>query len=334
MSQVLVRVAFVALACVCLADRAAADVFRPAYLELRQRDQDTFDVLWKVPAIGDSMRLGIYVRLPMGTKNVTEPRGTFVTGAFIERWTIRRAGGLAGSEVSIENLPGSITDVLARVERLDGTTQVARLLPERPRFVVESPQNSAGVARTYLTLGVEHILSGVDHLLFVLALVLIVTSRRRLLVTITAFTVAHSLTLAAATLGVVRVPQAPVEAVIALSIVFVAAEIIRGFQEQSGLTARAPWVVAFVFGLLHGLGFAGALAEVGLPAGAIPLALLFFNVGVELGQVMFVSAVWATIALLERSAVPRLAWLRAVPPYVIGSVAMFWVIERVLAFGQ
>jgi hypothetical protein len=333
-SHVLARAVFVTLACVCLADAAGADVFRPAYLELRQRDHDTVDVLWKVPAIGDSLRLGIYVRFPPATTNVTEPRGTFVTGAFVERWTIRRAGGLAGGEVSIENLPGSITDVLARVERLDGTTQVARLLPERPRFVVEAPQDSAGVARTYLTLGVEHILAGVDHLLFVLALVLIVSNRRRLLVTITAFTVAHSLTLAAATLGVVRVPQAPVEAVIALSIVFVAAEIIRGIQGQPGLTARAPWVVAFVFGLLHGLGFAGALAEVGLPTQAIPLALLFFNVGVELGQVMFVAAVWVILALVERAALPRLVWVRAVPPYAIGAVAMFWVFERVLAFGH
>jgi hydrogenase/urease accessory protein HupE len=211
---------------------------------------------------------------------------------------------------------------------------VARLLPERPRFVVEAPQDSAGVARTYLTLGVEHILAGVDHLLFVLALVLIVSNRRRLLVTITAFTVAHSLTLAAATLGVVRVPQAPVEAVIALSIVFVAAEIIHGIQGQPGLTARAPWVVAFVFGLLHGLGFAGALAEVGLPSRAIPLALLFFNVGVELGQIIFVAAVWAILALVARASVPRHAWVRALPPYAIGAVAMFWVFERVLAFGH
>jgi hydrogenase/urease accessory protein HupE len=328
------RAGFIALACLCLPDAAGADVFRPAYLELRQRSDDTFDVMWKVPAIGDSLRLGIYVRFPQETTQVTEPRGRFVTGAFVERWTIRRTGGLAGDEVSIEGLPGSITDVLARVERLDGTTQVARLLPERPRFVVEAPQDGAGVARTYLTLGVEHILAGVDHLLFVLALVLIVASRRRLLITITAFTIAHSVTLAAATLGVVRVPQAPVEAAIALSIVFVAAEIVHGLQGRPGLTARAPWVVAFVFGLLHGLGFAGALAEVGLPARAIPLALLFFNVGVELGQIVFVAAVWAIVALVERAAVPRPAWVRAAPSYAIGAVSMFWVIERVLAFAQ
>ena len=323
-----------ALLLLCLAGPANADVFRPAYLELKQRDAATFDVLWKVPAVGDSLRMGIHVRFPEGTARVSEPRGTFVPGAFIDRWTIHRPGGLAGTEVSIDGLPGGITDVLARVERLDGTTQVARLLPERPRFIVEAPQESAGVAWTYLRLGMEHILAGVDHLLFVLALVLIVEGRRRLLVTITAFTVAHSITLAAATLGVVQVPQAPVEAAIALSIVFVAAELVHGLQGRPGLTARAPWVVAFAFGLLHGLGFAGALAEVGLPGRAIPLALLFFNIGVEIGQLAFVVVVWTVLATLDRSRRPRPAWARAIPPYAIGGVAMFWVIERVLDFAR
>ena len=332
MSAAALRIALLTLFCLTVPHAALADVFRPAYLELKQRDADTFDVLWKVPAVGDTMRLGIHVRFPAGTTNVTEPRGTFVTGAFVERWTIRRPGGLAGVEVEIDGLPGSITDVLARVERLDGTTQVARLLPQRPRFVVEGPAGGAGVAWTYLTLGIEHILAGVDHLLFVLALVLIVAGRSRLLWTITAFTIAHSLTLALATLGFVHVPQPPVEAAIALSIVFVAAEIVHGLQGRPGLTARAPWVVAFVFGLLHGLGFAGALAEVGLPVGAVPLALALFNVGVEIGQLMFVAVVWATLMVLSRSPVSQRAWARALPPYAIGAIAMFWVIERVLAF--
>jgi len=229
-------------------------------------------------------------------------------------------------------LPAGITDVLARVERSDGTTQVVRLVPQRPRFVVEAAQDGASVSRTYLVLGIRHILGGVDHLLFVLALVLIVGHRRRLLITITAFTLAHSLTLAAATLGLVHVPQAPVEAAIALSIVFVAAEIVHGLQGRPGLTARAPWVVAFSFGLLHGLGFAGALAEVGLPQRAIPLALLFFNVGVELGQLAFVSGVWAVLRLAGGVPRPWPRWAQALPAYAIGAVAMFWVIERTLAF--
>jgi hydrogenase/urease accessory protein HupE len=315
-----------------IAAPASADVFRPAYLELRQKEADTFDVLWKVPAQGETLRLAIHVVFPEGTINVSEPRGAFAGDGFVERWTVRRPGGLAGYEVRIEGLPGSITDVLTRVERADGTTQVVRLLPERPTFIVESPAHAPGVAWTYLSLGVHHILAGLDHLLFVLALVLMVGNRTALLWTVTAFTLAHSLTLAAATLGFIRVPQAPVEAVIALSIVFVAAEIVHGRNGQPGVTARAPWVVAFSFGLLHGLGFAGALAEVGLPERALPWALLFFNVGVELGQLIFVAGV---IAL--RSAGARMpwrwpTWVEALPAYAIGSVATFWVIERVAAF--
>jgi hydrogenase/urease accessory protein HupE len=234
--------------------------------------------------------------------------------------------------VTIDGLPGSITDVLARVERSDGTTQVARLLPERPRFVVESPQDGVSVAWTYTTLGVHHILSGIDHLLYILAMLFLVTGWRRILATMTAFTATHSLTLSAAALGWVHVPQPPVEACIALSIVFVAREIVETRHGRPGLTARWPWVVSFTFGLMHGFGFAGALAEVGLPTKAIPIALLFFNVGVEIGQIVFVASVLAASAVLMRLRQPRVAWVRAVPPYVIGAIAMFWVIARVIAF--
>ena len=320
------------LSALALATPALADVFRPAYLELKQRDPDVFDVLWKVPAAGESLRLAIHVRFPDGTINLTEPRASLGTGTITERWTIRRIGGLAGGEIRIDGLPAGISDVLARVERTDGTTQVVRLVPERPHFVVEGTQDGASVSRTYFGLGVIHIMEGVDHLLFVLALVLIVGDLRRLLATITAFTVAHSLTLAAATLGLVHVSQAPVEAAIALSIVFVAAEIVHGLQGRPGLTAHAPWLVAFAFGLLHGLGFAGALAEVGLPERAIPLALLFFNVGVEVGQLVFVAGVLTVLGAVARVQIAWPRWATAIPAYAIGAVAMFWVIERVLAF--
>ena len=334
MSRAPLRALLFALGCLSLPCTAGADVFRPAYLELRQRDADTFDVTWRVPAIDDAMRLGIHVRFPPTVQNVSEPRGMFADGAFTERWTIRREGGLVGAEVSIEGLPGSITDVLARVERLDGTTQVARLLPERPRFVVEAPQDGVGVAWTYMTLGVYHILSGIDHLLYILGMLFLVTGWRRILATMTAFTATHSLTLTAAALGWVHVPQPPVEACIALSIVFVAREIIESRRGRPGLTARWPWVVSFTFGLMHGFGFAGALAEVGLPAKAIPIALLFFNVGVEIGQIVFVSCVLILAAGLARLRLPHAGWVRAVPPYLIGATAMFWVIARVLAFRQ
>src|SRR5436190_4133369 len=282
---------------------ARADVFRPAYLELRQRDAETFDVMWKVPAQGDTLRLAIHVVFPEGTANVSEPRGSFAGDGYVERWTVRRANGLAGQTVRIQGLPGSVSDVLARVERDDGTSQIARLLPQQPSFVVEPSAAASGVAWTYMILGVHHILSGVDHLLYILAMLFLVTGWRRIVATMTAFTATHSLTLTAASLGWVHVPQPPVEACIALSIVFVAREIAHAGRGKPGLTARWPWVVSFTFGLLHGFGFAGALAAVGLPTHAIPVALLFFNVGVEVGQLMFVGAVLTVIAAAAR--VPR-----------------------------
>ena len=310
---------------------AQADIFRPAYLELRETDPGRYDVLWKVPALGDR-RLAARVRFPEGTRNVTEPAGHFEGGAFLERWRIERAGGLTGQEIAIDGLLGGVTDVIVRLERADGTSQMERLLPESARFTVTAPAGTGEVAWSYLVLGVEHILGGIDHLLFVLALLLVVRGARRIVLTVTAFTVAHSITLVAATLGWVQVPGPPVEAIIALSIVFVAAEVVHGLQGRPGLTARAPWVVAFSFGLLHGFGFAGALAEVGLPQKAIPVALLMFNVGVEIGQLIFVAAALAAGALIARLPVARPAWTNYALPYAIGTVSMFWVIERVAAF--
>ena len=310
---------------------AAADVFRPAYLELREAGGDRYDVFWKVPAQGE-LRLALTVRFPDDVRENSRTPGHLIGGAYVERWQIERPGGLVGQSIAIEGSAAGVSDVIARVERLDGTSQVERLSITQPRFTVQAPAGTAEIAWAYLVLGVEHILAGVDHLLFVLALLLIVRGGVRILLTITAFTVAHSITLVAATLGWVHVPGPPVEAMIALSIVFVAAEIVRGLRGRPGLTARAPWVVAFSFGLLHGLGFAGALAEVGLPQTAIPVALLMFNLGVELGQLIFVAAALAAGALIARLPVARPAWTNYFLPYAIGVVAMFWVIERVGAF--
>jgi hydrogenase/urease accessory protein HupE len=311
---------------------AGAHELRPAYLELRQTDRDSYDVLWKIPALGDNLRFGIYVRFPSATEEVSEPRGFFSGNAYIQRWRIKHEGGLDGKTIRIDGLAATKTDVLARIERADGVTQTTRLLPDLPSFVVEAAPSGWQVSATYLILGIEHILLGIDHLLFVLALVLLVKGWKRLAGTITAFTAAHSLTLAAAALGFVHVPGPPVEACIALSIVFVAAEIIRGRDGKPGLTERAPWAVALTFGLLHGLGFAGALSEVGLPQQAIPLALLFFNVGVEVGQLAFIAAVLAVAAGIRLVPVRAPGWNRQVAPYAIGGIAMFWVIERVAGF--
>jgi len=311
---------------------ASAHEVRPAYLELRQTGAETWDALWKVPALGENLRLGLYVEFPAGCSNVAEPRAMQINSAYSERWTVRCPGGLAGGTIHIAGLSATTTDVLARLEHLDGTTQVTRLTPSRTSFVVEAVPGALEVARTYAVLGIEHILTGIDHLLFVLALLIITGGGWRLVKTVTAFTVSHSLTLTAATLGWVHIPPPPVEAVIALSIVFVAMEIVRQRRGSEGITARAPWVVAFSFGLMHGLGFAGGLSEAGLPAGHIPAALLFFSLGIEAGHFLFVGAVLAVIAASHRLRIPLPRWAGLVPPYAIGTAAMFWVIQRIATF--
>ena len=253
---------------------ALAHEIRPAFLEIRQTDQENYAVLWKVPSAGDNLRLGIYVTFPGSCSNTVDPRGSIANGAWSERWTIVCTGGLSGQLIGIAGLSGTATDVLVRLQRLDGSSQVTRLTPSSPSFAVEAAPQAADVARTYVRLGVEHILTGIDHLLFVLALIIITGGGWKLVMTVTAFTISHSITLTLATLGFVHLPQAPVEAVIALSILFVACEIIRSRRGQAGLTERSPWMVALAFGLLHGLGFAGALSEVGLPQTHIPVSVV------------------------------------------------------------
>jgi hydrogenase/urease accessory protein HupE len=328
MRSALLLLAFLA----AFASGLSAHEVRPAYLELRQTSPETYDAFWKVPGQGENLRLGIYVELPAGSTNVTAPRGSMDNNAFTERWTIKRAGGLAGGTIHIAGLTATMTDVLVRLERLDGSAQVTRLTPSAPSFVVEAAPRALEVARTYSVLGVEHILTGIDHLLFILALLIITGGGWKLVKTVTAFTISHSITLTAATLGFVHVPQRPVEAVIALSIVFVAAEIVRIHRGLESITARAPWLVAFTFGLMHGLGFAGGLSEAGLPAGHVPTALLFFSGGVEAGHFMFIGVVLAFIAVVRRIRIPFPRWAELVPPYAIGSVAMFWVVQRISVF--
>lgn len=327
----MIRVLLIPLLMAASATLANGHEMRPGYLEIRQTGDEAYDVLWKVPARGD-LRLGIHARLPDSCEVARPPASYRVDGALVDRWGVTCEGGLNGRTVAIEGLASTQTDVLVRLERLDGMSQVELLRRESPSFVVEKTQGRLGVAANYLRLGIDHILLGIDHLLFVLALLILVEGRRRLIGTVTAFTVAHSLTLAAATLGLVRVPQQPVEAVIALSIVFVAGEIAHTHQGRPGLTRRAPWIVAFAFGLLHGFGFAGALAEVGLPERAIPLALLFFNVGVEIGQLLFIAVMLALWALVRRIPVEPPKWSWAVPAYGIGAVACYWTIERIVGF--
>ncbi|MEI6431826.1 MAG: HupE/UreJ family protein [bacterium] len=315
---------------------AFAHETRPAYLELRQTGPETYETFWKAPAMGDNMRLGINVELPPDCQNVTPPRATIANNAFTQRWTVKRNGGLTGTEIRIAGLAVTVTDVLVRIERLDGSTQITRLTPASPSFIVEAAPNVFEVARTFTVLGVEHILTGIDHLMFVLSLLIITAGGWRLVKTVTAFTLSHSLTLTAATLGWIHILPKPVEAVIALSIVFVAAEIIQMRRGNVGISASAPWVVAFAFGLIHGLGFASGLSEAGLPTAPIPAARLFFSLGVEIGHLLFIGSVFALTALareaLKRFKMTPPIWSKQIPPYAIGGIAAFWFIQRIAAF--
>jgi hydrogenase/urease accessory protein HupE len=315
---------------------ALAHEVRPAYLELRETAPGHFSVLWRTPILA-GVRLPVVLKLPDSVRNVRDPAVQDLTDSLIERrWVDTGPAGLAGLRIEFPGLQLTITDALVRVQMLDGVKSTSIVRPAQPWIEIAASPTGWKVAGTYLYLGVEHILSGVDHLLFILALVLLVQGWKRLVGTITAFTVAHSITLVAATLGLVTVPAPPVEACIALSVVFVASELVRGRHGDSGMVQRWPWLVAFAFGLLHGFGFAGSLSEVGLPPNAIPLALAFFNIGVELGQLVFIGVVLGVIAASARVArrvrVPRPEWAWRVLPYAIGSLAAFWVIERIAAF--
>ena len=318
------------LAVVCWGGAQAHDA-RPAYLEIRQTSPVRYEVLWRIPVTA-GMRLPVMLELPEGVTNVTVPAVQELSDSLVERRLIEAPAGLAGQRIAFPGLQGTIADVLVRVQDADGATTTTLVRSSQPWIDIAAPDAGAlAVFAAFVGHGVEHILFGYDHLLFVLALMLIVRDKKALLLTVTAFTLAHSITLALTTLGIVHVPGPPVEAAIAFSIVLVAAEIVRLRRGEPSLTARWPWVIAFCFGLLHGFGFAGALSEIGLPRSDVPLALLAFNVGVELGQLAFIAAILCAAAVARRARVPerlRAGALR-LAPYFIGSLAAFWFVERV-----
>lgn len=324
----------VALALLALGEGAAAHDARPAYLEVRELTPGRYDLLWRIPVLS-GMRLPVALALPDALRPLTEPALQELSDSIVERRVVEAdPGAIAGARIGFPGLEATITDVLVRVSLLDGAPSTTLVRPSRPWIELETARGPGGVAAAYLAHGVEHILLGFDHLLFVLALILIVPSPRVLLATVTAFTLAHSITLALAALGVVHVPGPPVEAAIALSILLLASEILRARRGEASLTARRPWLVAFGFGLLHGFGFAGALADLGLPAGDVPLALFAFNCGVELGQLAFVAAALGALALARRLALPLAVEARALraATYAIGTLAAFWLFERLAGF--
>ena len=306
---------------------AAAHEVRPGYLELRETSPTVFSVLWKKPARGELI-LKIDPVFSDGCVVAGIGSGEVRGGAYVARATLECDGGIRGETIEIAGLETTLTDVLVRIYYADGQQETHLVQPNDPTAVIGGASGAFERIVAYTRLGTEHIALGVDHLLFVLGLLLIVSGPTMLFKTVTSFTLAHSITLGIATLGFANAPELPLNAVIALSILFLGPEIVRGWRGETSFTIRHPWVVAFAFGLLHGFGFASGLTAMGLPQNEIPLALLFFNVGVELGQLAFVFPVLALMRSFRILEIRWPRWAELVPGYAVGSLGAFWFIER------
>jgi len=314
------------------ASSVVAHESQPGFLKLTQLDAKHYEILWRAPIYYGKPHPAS-LQLPANWKIVKPTTRRQLTDSELYSYTVMvDAESIHGNVIHLPGLETTTTDVLIRVVYANGGSSTAIIKPGEPWVIIEGPRSVWRVAWDYTVLGVEHILSGIDHLLFVLALLLMVNGTRTLLITITSFTLAHSITLAAATLGWLWVPGPPVEAVIALSILFLASELLKVNRGHQSLTANYPWLVAFSFGLLHGFGFAGALSQVGLPQNEIPLALLMFNVGVELGQLMFIVVMLLLIRTLRKISYVWPQWIYQIPAYCIGGIAAFWFVERVIGF--
>ena len=310
---------------------ALADEFRPALLEITEREGGWVDVTWKVPTMGEQV-LALTPVLPEFLEQMGPGSGSRVAGAWVETKSYRALDQktLNGATLSVDGLNAVPADVLVRVNLADGTEHSAILRSINTSFTVPEKVTRVELAISYWQMGTIHILEGMDHLLFLLTLLLIVSGFWALLKTVTAFTLAHSITLALATLDLVHIPPVPTEAVISLSIMLLAVEVVHKNQGVFTTSERFPWLVAFTFGLVHGLGFAGALAEIGVPQNEVPLALLMFNVGVETGQVMFVVAVSLLLAGLHRLHGHTALTLARATPYAIGGIATYWTLDRLV----
>ena len=310
---------------------AIADEIRMAYLELSEVSKNNYQVLLKTP-MKKSRKIPLHVEFTATCKS-SQQQIQLVKNAYLSNFSLRCSDSLVDTRIKVTGLNYANTDMLMQIKLKNKKAYTVLLTPKNNIYKIPKEQSSLHVAKTYTFLGIEHILEGFDHLLFVLALLLIVRNIKTLIWTITAFTLAHSITLAGSSLGYMSLPSAPVEAIIALSIMFLAMEVIHQKRGIEGMAARYPWIVSFTFGLLHGFGFAGALAEIGLPENAVPIALLFFNVGVEIGQLIFVSVVLIIGFLLKKIiSTNLLSKANITMVYGIGGLASFWFIERVSGF--
>ncbi|MCB1219983.1 MAG: HupE/UreJ family protein [Planctomycetales bacterium] len=308
---------------------ALAHESKPCVLNITQLDETQFRVSWKTPPPTGPEGYPVSLELPADWLESTPVQRRSLSDGELEiRSVAIEPGRLDGSVVSFPGLEGMVTEVFVRVSRLDGSNYSALVRSTDPRFELSGERGWQQRSIEFIVMGFEHILKGADHLLFVFGLLLIVGGARQLIKTVTAFTLAHSITLALAALGVVNLPPAPIEALIALSILLLGPEVIHRMKGETSLAIRMPWLVAFVFGLLHGFGFAGGLSLIGMPRVEIPLSLLSFNVGVELGQLAFVGMLLLLYWPLRRLSMRAPLWLRESPAYVIGISGAFWFIQR------
>lgn len=319
---------FLLLISALFAGQAIAHESQPGLLEIRQLGPVRYEVIWRAPIYyGEPHPASL--ALPGNWKAVSQPTVRQLPDSALHRQVVDVDGDtINGSVVRFPGLEATITDVFVRVTRLDGSEASLVVRPTQPVAVLRGERSWVESSSEYIMLGFNHILMGIDHLLFVLGLLIIVKSRRMLIKTITAFTVAHSITLAIATLGYANVPSPPLNAAIALSILFLGPEIARVWRGETSFTIRHPWVVAFGFGLLHGFGFASGLSTVGMPTAEIPLALLMFNIGVEIGQLLFVLLMLLVYRALKILAFHWPRWVDYLPGYAIGSLGAFWTIQR------
>lgn len=319
--------AFLAAVIVLLWGRAGGHEMRSGYLEIKEVGESEYDLRWRMPL--DALDQLLELEFSDGVEIVGEPVSAIMSGARIQRLKLRRKGGLPGAEVQIRGLEQTLVDVLLRFEMRDGRIITHRLTPESPRYLFEADPGPWRLASTYLVIGIEHILLGVDHLMFVLGLLLLVDRRWMLVKTVTAFTVAHSITLGLSTFALIKVPEDALNAAIALSIFFLGPEVVRKWRGGDSLAIRHPWIVAFLFGLLHGIGFASGLSVTGLPASGIPIVLLFFNLGVEVGQLAFVLLALLVARSIQCLELDRQVWVPRFPGYLVGTLGAYWTIQRI-----